>query len=143
MPADRALASAAALLLAEGKRMDALSRPLTVVAAAGLLLAPLLAGPPAWGMMALLVLVVVLGIGQAFYAFRAGFDAGLFAALGEGRLPETLDDLDYALTSLGVMPVGKAGRPLSARIGGAMGLLRRQAALLLGQLLACVAAAVF
>ncbi|MBR0655513.1 hypothetical protein [Plastoroseomonas arctica] len=140
-PAERDLAATGALLLAQGRRIDRLSRPLTLLAAAALLLAPLLPVAPMRGALIPLALVVVLGLGQAFYAVRAGFDAGLFAALGSDRPPATLARLDAALVRLRLMPEAKAGRTLEARLAGAARLLRRQAAVLLGQLLACLGAA--
>lgn len=144
-PADRDLAATGALLLAEARRIDRLSRPVTILAVAALLLAPLLTPllpvAPSRGVVALLALVVLLGLGQAFTALRVAFDARLFAALGEGRAPATLAALDGALTGLGLLPDAKAGRPLVVRLAGAARLMRRQAALLLGQILACLAAA--
>ena len=140
-PADRDLAATGALLLAEARRIDRLSRPVTILAAAVLLLVPLLPAAPSRGVVAALVLVILLGLGQAFTALRVAFDARLFAALGEGRAPATLAALDAALTGLGLLDGAKAGRPLPLRLAGAMRLVRRQAALLLGQILACLAAA--
>lgn len=140
-PADRDLAAAGALLLAEARRIDRLSRPVTILAVAALLLAPLLPAAPSRGAVALLALVALLGLGQALTALRVAFDARLFAALGDGRAPATLAALDGALTGLGLLPKAKAGRPLPLRLAGAMRLMRRQAALLLGQILACLAAA--
>ncbi|RYJ02910.1 MAG: hypothetical protein EON47_05990, partial [Acetobacteraceae bacterium] len=137
MPADRDLAATGALLLAEARRIDRLSRPVTILAMAVLLLAPLLPTAPSRGGVAVLALVVVLGLGQAFTALRVAFDARLFAALGDGRAPATLAALDVALTGLGLLPDAKAGRPLPLplRLAGAARLMRRQAALLLGQIL--------
>jgi hypothetical protein len=139
--ADRDLAATGALLLAEARRIDRLSRPVTLLAVAALLLAPLLPTAPSRGVVAVLALIVLLGLGQAFTALRVAFDARLFAALGEGRAPATLAALDAALTGLGLLDGAKAGRPLAPRLAGAMRLVRRQAALLLGQILACLAAA--
>ncbi|MES2713942.1 MAG: hypothetical protein V4653_20370 [Pseudomonadota bacterium] len=141
-PAERDMAAAGALLLRQGRRIDALSRPMTLIAAAALLLAPVLTGPLPWVVVALLVLVVALGLAECFHALRVDFDARMFAALGTGTALTTLEELDGALTGLGLMPPEKAGRPLAARLGGATALMRRQAALLLTQLLACLLAAV-
>jgi hypothetical protein len=135
------MAAAGALLLDQGRRIDALSRPLTLLAAAALLLGPLLTGALPWATVALLLLVVVAGLAQGFHALRVDFDARLFAALGKGSAPSTLEGLDASLTGLGLMPAAKAGRPLAARLGGATALMRRQAALLMAQLLACLLAA--
>ncbi len=139
--AERDLAAAGALLLEQGKRIDRISRAVTLIAVAGMLLVASLPALSARGAAAPLALVVLLGLGQAFYALRVDFDARLFAALGSGSPPETLGRLDVALIGLGLLPQAKAGRALEPRLAGAMRLMRWQAALLAGQLLVCFVAA--
>lgn len=141
--AERDLAAAGALLLGQGKRIDRISRAVTLIAVAGLVLVALLPTAILRGAVAPLALVVVLGLAQAFYALRVGFDARLFEALGSGMPAATLDRLDAALIGLGLLPQAKAGRALEPRLAGAMRLMRWQAACLIGQLSACVAVAVF
>ncbi|WP_431281448.1 hypothetical protein ACQW02_18840 [Humitalea sp. 24SJ18S-53] len=123
--AERDLLGATAHLLAQGRRLDALSRGFTVVAVAGLVLVPALGG----AVTLLLAGMMLAGLCQTYVAIRVGFDAALFAALAQGAAPRDLAGLDTALTSLGLMPAVKAGRPLALRIGGARQLLARQAML--------------
>lgn len=139
--AERDLAAAGALLLEQGKRIDRISRAVTLIAVAGMLLVASLPALSARGAAAAMVLVVLLGLGQAYYALRVDFDARLFAALGNGSTPGTLDRLDVALIGLGLLPQAKASRALEPRLAGATRLIRWQAALLVGQLLVCFAAA--
>ncbi len=139
--AERDLAAAGALLLEQGKRIDRISRAVTLIAVAGMLLVASLPALSARGAAAPLALVVLLGLGQAFYALRVDFDARLFAALGSGSPPGTLGRLDAALIGLGLLPQAKAGRALEPRLAGATRLMRWQAGLLAGQLLVCFVAA--
>jgi len=110
------LAAVCAALLAQGQRIDALSRLLTVGA---LLLAPF--APQ--NALAGLGLVVAAGILQLYLAIRVGFDAALF-----GRLADMTDlaGMDAALLQLALIPAAKAGRSLAPRLAGARRLLRGQ-----------------
>jgi len=74
--------------------------------------------------------VVVVGLIEFWLAARVAIDADLFAALGEGDLAR----FDEAMHRLGLMPEGKAGRPMDDRIRGALRLLKLQGAMLLLQI---------
>lgn len=134
-PPPQALVMAA--LLRQGRLIHGVALVLllvTAVLAAGLALQGRLAGLPAW----LLALATLAGLAEIWFAFRVGLDERLFAGLGAGRL--TLPALDAGLTSLGLMPPDKAGRPLADRLQGAKALLVKQAGLAGLQLLVIMVA---
>ncbi len=135
-PAARQLLAAAAGLLDMGRAMDALSRPLTVLAFAGLL-APLAVPVPLAGLVALL-LAGLGGLGGTYAGARVAFDAALFRGLATETGDLAL--LDGALMQLGLLPARKAGRPMAERLAGAQRLLRRQALLLAVQAAALLTA---
>lgn len=127
-PVERPLLTVAAALFTQGRTLDHLSRLLTAGALFGLLAHALVNdADPALVTVALLV-AVLTGVAQTYYAVRVGFDAVLFGRLGETAAD--LPALDSALQRLGLLPVDKAGRPLEVRIAGARALFRTQAALL-------------
>ncbi|MCZ8181880.1 MAG: hypothetical protein O9322_02835 [Beijerinckiaceae bacterium] len=95
----------------------------TLALAIGLALDGRLAGPAAL----LLGCGLLAGLGESWFAFRVALDADLFRRIGAGQL--TLDGLDAALSGLGLLPQGKAGRPLDARMAGAKALLAKQVGL--------------
>ncbi|MDS0856338.1 hypothetical protein NUV25_01325 [Burkholderia pseudomultivorans] len=69
------------------------------------------------------------GIAALWYAVRIEIDRRLFAALaravaGDASTDDGLAALDRALTELGWIDAGKAGRALDARVRGAVGLCR-------------------
>ncbi|MDB5381646.1 MAG: hypothetical protein JWO26_1278 [Rhodospirillales bacterium] len=126
----RDLAAATAMLLRQGRNLDRLSRGLTLVGALSVFL-----GPIPW----LGVGLVLAGVAQSWFAFRVGFDAALFAALGRGD--GTLASMDAALMALGLMPESKTGRDITLRASGAKRLLVLQVVALLAQIALCVIAA--
>lgn len=128
-PATRQLLLTGAGFLELGRTIDGLSRPMTVLAFAGLL-TPLVVAVPLASWLALLVSGVA-GLCAAYAGARVAFDAALFRGLAEGT--GDLAPLDGALLQLGLMPASKAGRPLQERLAGAQRLLRRQALLLAAQ----------
>jgi hypothetical protein len=133
-PLPEALVMAA--LLRQGRLIHGLALVLllaTAGLAAGLALGGQLAGMPAW----LLALAMIAALAETWFAIRVGLDERLFAALGAGLL--TLPALDSGLAGLGMMPAGKAGRPLEARLQGAKALLVKQAGLAGLQLLLIMA----
>jgi hypothetical protein len=77
--------------------------------------------------------VVIVGLVEFWLAARVAVDADLFAALGEDA---DLARFDEAMHRLGLLPEGKGGRPMDARIHGALRLLKLQAAMLLLQIVA-------
>jgi hypothetical protein len=130
-----ALLAAAAALLDQGRRIDKLSRLLTVTALAALVAIAVL-GAPRLMVVALLGLSVLAGAVELYLAVRVGFDAALFRRLAEAADAGTVElaDLDAALTSMGLLSAGKAGRPLAARVAGACSLLYQQAGSLVLQI---------
>lgn len=72
--------------------------------------------------------IVVLGAVEFWLAARVALDADLFDAIAARRAD--LEAFDRAMRGLGLMPPAKAGRPIDARIRGALRLLKLQAATL-------------
>lgn len=134
--AEPELLATAAALLDTGQDAARLSRPLTVLAFAGLLAPFWTPVPPA--SVVLLLLAAASGLGSAYAAARVALDAALFRYLSlAAQGPELLDT---ALLDLRMLPAEKAGRPLTARIAGARRLLRVQFLLLAAQALTLAAA---
>lgn len=74
------------------------------------------------------VMAMALGLG-----LRLRIDRRLFDAL---ITPDDLDNFDSTMVALKLMPPGKAGRPMAARLAGTLRLLRAQGMCLAAQLLA-------
>jgi hypothetical protein len=128
-----------ASLLRRGRALDRLSSVLTVLALI-IGLAPLL-GVTAQPLSAVLcALLVLLGIGQKYWALRVALDAELFQRLAEraDQLAVQTIDLDQALVLLQLQPANQPARSWHERSRGALGLLRRQVLCLLAQLLVAV-----
>ena len=135
--AERQVFATAAALLETGRSLDTLSRALTVLAFAGLLI-PLIAPVRVAGLCAMSASAAG-GLAAAYVGARVSFDAALFRRLASG--PDDLSGLDEALLHLGLLPTSKVGRPMSARFAGARRLLLRQALLLCTQAVGLFAAA--
>lgn len=134
-----------ARLLEQGQRLDQLSTALSAVALAGALLAAI--HYHLLLVTALLVLTLLSGAVEKYWAIRVAFDAALFADVAEAddRVAATTQ-LDEGLTGLGLMPAANAGRDWTQRCQGALGLLRKQGLSFAAQLLlalVAVAAGVF
>ncbi len=131
---DRAQAAVAADLLAHGVTAHCLSAALTFGAALTIPVLGLLR--PDSLAMAMATLVVVLGAAELWVALRVSFDARIFERLAGGGAADGLDvgRFDAAMQTVGLLQADKVGRPVALRIRGAMGLLGRQLALLLAQL---------
>jgi hypothetical protein len=136
----RAAAAVAAGLLDQGRRIHDVSRLFTFAAGLGLIAGMVLA--PSAALAAGLGLTALLGLVETYLAIRVGFDAALFARLSDqpGSLPD-LETLDGALTMLGLIHPGKAGRPIGARAAGALRLLAWQGRALAGQTVSLMAGA--
>lgn len=91
------------------------------------LLALVQANGPAF---ALLALAVVLGALQIHLAVRIEFDRAIFAAALQGGF----EGFDEALGRLGWRPVADVSRSTQARVAGLASMVKRSAALLVGQL---------
>lgn len=124
--ATRTVAATAAALLDTYRALDALSRQLTTVAFAGLLL-PLLMPVRLVGLWGLSVSATA-GLAAMYFGIRVAFDARLFRELATGG--KNTAELDDALLQLGLLPSLKAGRPLTERFNGARRLILRQGSLL-------------
>ena len=140
-PASRPLIAAAACLLDQGRVVDGLSRLLTAAALIVLLLPAVLPAGPQWLPTAMLGAVAVLGVVEAFFAVRVGFDAALFRWLAAEPGAPDVDGIDTALIRLGLITERRAERSAAERIAGASRLLYRQASMLGLQLALIVAAA--
>lgn len=132
-----------ASLLRRGKALDNLSTGLTLLCL-GFGLIQLLITTPNALLLIVVVIGVLLGILEKYYAMRVAFDADLFHVVA--RDPQRLTDrtaaLDDALGQLGLAPVDKAGRSWAARSQGALKLLRQQVLFLAVQLLVVLSAIV-
>jgi hypothetical protein len=122
---ENTLLATVAALLDRGQVVDGLSRILTAAALVGLLLAPL-ATRPSWVLVACAMLVALAGLAESYLAMRVGFDAALFRQVAREAQPGDFTTTDAALTSLGLLPGIKLGRPAGARIAGARRLLQLQ-----------------
>lgn len=125
---------AIASLLRRGQSLDSLSTGLALI---GMMIAVgngLLAMTNLWFSCFGLALLM-LGVMQKYWALRVALDADLLQQIADNAqsVKDSFQALDQALTALKLQPAAKAGRPWSERSGGALGLLRLQAALLATQ----------
>lgn len=129
------IAAIAAAYLRQGRALDRISRGLTLLGVGGLLAAtyasaPLLVSAP-------VLLALVFGLVQSYFAFRAGFDAEIFGHLAGNAFSTT--NFDGAMKRLGLFAQDRASRLMSERARGAMALVRRQAIFLALQVLCLLA----
>jgi hypothetical protein len=136
----RELLLCAAALLEQGRTVDRLSRLLTAVALAGILLYPTMTTPPSL-MLARCAVLAIAGLAEAYFAIRVGMDAALFHQVARAAGAPDFARTDAALMQLGLLPVTKAGRPAEERVAGAMRLFRWQTGALLTQVLSLFAGA--
>lgn len=122
------MAALVANLLDQGRVIHLLAVALCAGGTVALLLLP------GWGAGLVSAAVLLLGLGETWMALRVGFDAGCFRSIAEGADGLDLEGFDLALGQLGLLPPGKAGRPLARRVAGAKRLLVLQGALLSAQL---------
>ncbi|NWE25681.1 hypothetical protein [Pseudomonas gingeri] len=124
-----------ASLLRRGRSLDQLSTGLTLL---GVLLGltPLLIGTISHWCLLLSAWLVLSGLLQKYWAFRVAFDADLFQLMaGEPSvLGDRTEALDQALHDLDLQPRQVPTRPWAERSRGALGLLKRQALLLIVQI---------
>jgi hypothetical protein len=125
-----------ASLLRRGSSLDRLSSGLTLLGALLGLSQSLLDSQGFW-IATCSCGLLLLGLGQKYWALRVAFDADLFQRLAEraDNLAEQTLLLDKALATLNLQPAEQGGRPWSDRIAGALKLLRRQALLVAAQVL--------
>lgn len=129
------IAAIAASYLRQGRGIDWVSRGLTLLGAAGILIGTY-ASAPLW-ITGLAALVVLLGLVQSFFALRAGFDADIFSHLASNGFSTT--NFDGAMKRLALFAEDRAPRPMSARARAAMVLVRRQAVFLALQIVSLFA----
>ncbi|MFI5015878.1 MAG: hypothetical protein ACHQAY_26385 [Hyphomicrobiales bacterium] len=134
-PDDRAACSVMAAVLARGHMLHLFSAPLTIASFIAIPALTVLGGAPLFTIDASVTFIA--GLCEAFLAARVALDADLFRDLAMGHLD--LDRLDSAMDRLGFASEQKVGRPLEARLDGALRLLRLQAGWLLLQLATTVA----
>jgi hypothetical protein len=130
-------AAIAASLLRRGRAL-AVVAGVVLVAAFGASLASVLFGQK---LLALGFAATLLpGLVSLWFAFRTALDADLFDAIARHG---DLAAFDRAMLALGLMKADHAGRPLEARVEGALHLLRQQAVAVGIQMLMLVFSAVF
>ena len=117
-----------AALLDQGRAVDRLSRPVTIVALIGLLIAPAMDSELSWRPVALAIAIILAGVAELYFAVRVGFDAALFHHLASAESPgeAVFTATDAALAQLGLLPAAKAGRSVEARAAGAKRLFALQ-----------------
>lgn len=87
------------------------------------------------------LLSLLAGLFQLYYAIRVDFDARLLQALAEtGDAPSAAQRLDASLLNLGLLKSVRADRDWASRWRGARGLMRRQTLALILQLAALMSA---
>ncbi len=139
---DQDLLRVTAALLNRGCSIDRLSR-LMIVAALLALMGSGLAGGAGPILIVTLVLSALAGLVSLYFSVRVGFDAALFLQVADAKEgPVDLQGLDLALVDLGLLPRDKAGRPVKARVSGAMRLFRYQIGVALLQLILILVAAI-
>ncbi|PRH88040.1 hypothetical protein C5L14_09110 [Labrys okinawensis] len=129
------IAAIAASYLRQGRALDWISRGLTLLGAGGILAAAY-ASAPLWVSVPVL-LVLLFGLVQSYFALRAGFDAEIFGHLAGNAFSTT--NFDGAMKRLGLFAQDRPSRPMSERARGAMILVRRQAIFLALQVLCLLA----
>ncbi|WP_077032657.1 hypothetical protein [Pelomonas sp. KK5] len=82
--------------------------------------------------------VLLLGLGERYFAYRIALDRRLFEALADGRIV-SLPLLDDALDALGLRKPAPLTRSLDERIAGTRRLLKLHAVVVALQLLAALA----
>jgi hypothetical protein len=127
----------AATYLDQGRRVDVISRVVTIAAMVGLVPLAQYATAPSTILVAGAALA---GLGETFLAARVAADAALFRRQAEAETPDW-GAFDEALRDLGLMPAAKVGRPTAARFAGARRLLTQQASCLAAQFVLLAAAA--
>ena len=126
---------ATALLLRQGRRLNAFSLGLLALTGLWLLFAAFGFGAMG-GAGYLLGGSILAGLLQFYYATRVDFDAGLLMwAARERDLADAAATLDASMQALNLVPPERGGREWSERIRGARRLLLRQALSLAAQLL--------
>ncbi|WP_394235901.1 hypothetical protein [Pseudomonas anguilliseptica] len=128
-----------ASLLRRGRALDQLSSVLSLVALL-IGLAPLL-GIQAQPLTALFcALLLILGLGQKYWALRVALDAELFQQLASrvDQLAVHTAELDQTLAQLKLQSAKPSARSWEERSLGALRLLRQQVLWLLAQLLLAV-----
>ena len=101
----------------------ALSTGLSIVAAAGVTVAAMIAGTLA---IAVWSAALAIGVVAQWVGYRIVFDARLFARLADEATRGAFDiaRFDAAMSALRLLPVDKTGRSVDARCKGALALLR-------------------
>lgn len=125
------IAAIAAAYLRQGRALDRVSRGFSLLGAGGILAATY-ASAPLW-VSAPVLLVLLFGLVQSYFALRAGFDADIFGHLAGNAFSTT--NFDGAMKRLGLFAQDRPSRPMSERARGAMTLVRRQAIFLALQVL--------
>jgi hypothetical protein len=128
-----------ASLLRRGRALDQLSSALSLIALL-IGLAPLL-GIKAQPLTALFcALLLILGLGQKYWALRVALDAELFQQLVSqvDQLAAHTADLDQTLAQLKLQPANSPARSWEERSLGTLRLLRQQVLWLVAQLLLAI-----
>ncbi|MCB9497075.1 MAG: hypothetical protein H6686_09355 [Fibrobacteria bacterium] len=121
--------------LHQGRTLDGWSRTLALMAALPLALSFATQTSPVLPTGLFLTACIVAGLAQSWFAFRSGFDAEIFAKIGDGPgTPQEWTRFDASLNELGLRtkPIA-ATRDEASRRRGALRLLVWQTLLVLAQ----------
>lgn len=120
------LAAIGVALLAQGDRLDRLSRLLTMLAIIGI--AWFSEGEASVVSVSLCAVATAAGVAEIYVALRVGLDAELFGMLAREDGPDAPDlaRLDRGLQACGLIAGGSEHRSLTPRIAGARRLLMLQ-----------------
>jgi len=113
-----------AAVIAQGRLVHTASMLATFACLLGLVGAGAAKQPVEGVVMAFLACAVLLGVAETYLAVRVGFDAALFARLGQGM---TLEALDVSLLELALLPPERQDAPLTRRLQGFLRLMSGQA----------------
>jgi len=135
-----------ASLLRQGRSLNALSRLATALAASWWLLMATGLSPVATATLALLLLSLLVGLVQTYFALRVDLDACLLRELARvtqasgGDLTAATIELDHAFRSQGLVKSTKPAADWPQRLAGARVLWQRQLLALSLQIMALAAA---
>ena len=127
LPMDRHLRSAAvaaitASFLQQGRALDMLSRGITLIACIAIFAGAFTAAP--LPIMVLAIAILVLGLAEASFALRVGFESALFGHFARDTFGTV--SFDASMRRLKLVPADRTGRPMTVRAMRAMRLMRYQ-----------------
>jgi hypothetical protein len=124
-----AVAAITASFLQQGRALDVLSRGITLIACIAVFAGTFTAAP--LPIMMLGIAILLLGLAEAYFALRVGFEANLFGHFARDTFGTV--SFDASMRRLKLLPADRTGRPMTVRAMRAMRLMRYQILALLLQ----------